>query len=231
MLRTSSGAQARSRPRISTTPFSPRRRQFIVRVLDHKGHTQYRPWGPYRHHRAAVAERRPEHAGPHGNNALGQSEISGHDRFWNSGADRQYRLISAFDEAVQYTTSPLGGPAASTADTTKYDLCAHDHRRGERHRIDGTGMSPVRSVIPRSRSRSARPLDAAERGQLRSTARQQRALGPGRVDPRDPCGERPAAAFALRSRAPRDTAQAMPASRARPRHRRLVLSLPSLPGD
>jgi prepilin-type N-terminal cleavage/methylation domain-containing protein len=101
--------------------------EFIVRVLDHKGRTQYlatcagtptgidgQPW-------LSVNPNTPVLTAA---NTSGQSEISGHDRFWvNPVQIVQYRLISAVDEAAQYAASPLSGlPLTTAADTTKYDL-------------------------------------------------------------------------------------------------------------
>jgi prepilin-type N-terminal cleavage/methylation domain-containing protein len=105
--------------------------QFIVRVLDRAGHAQYLATctgTPTALPSATqpvlfVAANTPLLTNQ---TSQGQIQISGFDIFWvNPVQIVQYRLVAAANEAVQYTSSPLGGlplSPAGTEDPTKYDL-------------------------------------------------------------------------------------------------------------
>jgi prepilin-type N-terminal cleavage/methylation domain-containing protein len=105
--------------------------QFMVRVLDHAGHTQYLATC------AGTPTSLPSVTQPvlfvaanppflQSQTSQGQAQISGFDVFWvNPVQIVQYQLVAAANEAVQYTTSPLGSmplTPAATEDPTKYDL-------------------------------------------------------------------------------------------------------------
>lgn len=104
--------------------------QFIVRVLDRGGRTQYLATC------AGTPTALPSATQPvlfvaagtpllNSQTSQGQVQISGFDVFWvNPVQIVQYRLVAAANEAMQYTSSPLGGLPLNptTEDPTKYDL-------------------------------------------------------------------------------------------------------------